>query len=247
MEIGRRDLFVGAASLGLAKLSSTLGVTSATEEGPAPANPGWHPLTSSLLDRASRAGHRTDRLLVEHTIHAVAERRRQRRPLMIKWLETPTCAFEHLSRYDQAELVRMRLASFWHGPMPSGGIGEDDPERGFDLYQRATDLLRVDEHDLALMAPKLTAKRRATEAQHSRQAIFKIRAVAAHIGWLETSLPTAAAESICAIEDLLSIGRAESSPAIYHHLRVFEAYENGLLATWETREELICVPVSTVA
>jgi hypothetical protein len=130
--------------------------------------------------------------------------------------------------------------------MPSGGIGEDDPERWFDLYQRATDLLSVDEHDLALMAPKLAAKRRATEAQHPRQAIFKVRAVAAHIGWLETSLAAAAAESICAIEDLLSIGRAESSQAIYHQLRVFEAYENGLLATWETPEELVCVPVSAV-
>jgi hypothetical protein len=246
MEIGRRGLLVGAANLSLAKLSSTLGGTSPTEEGPGPADQAWHPLTSSLLDRASRAGHRTDRLLVEHTIHAVAERRRRRRPLMIKWLETPTCAFEHLSRYGRAELVRMRSASFWHGPMPSAGIGEDDPERWFDLYQRATDLLRVDEHDLALMAPKLTAKRRATEVQHPRQAIFRIRAVAAHIGWLETSLPATAAESICAIEDLLSIGHAESSQAIYHQLRVFEAYENGLLATWETPEELVCVPVSAV-
>jgi hypothetical protein len=30
----------------------------------------------------------------------------------------------------------------------------------------------------------------------------------------------------------------------YHQLKVFEACEHGLLATWETPEELVCVPVS---
>ena len=231
-----------AANLSLARVGLALGVSLPIRERPAPADQGWHPLTSPLLDRAARAGHRTDRLLVEHTIHGVAERRRQHRPLMIKWLETPTRAFEHLSRYGWAELVRMRSASFWRTPLPSAGIGEDNPERWFDLYGHATNLLRVDEHDLALMAPKLAAKRRAKEAQHPRQAIFKIRAVAAHIGWLETSLPAAAAEAICAIEDLLSAGHTESSQAIYHQLMVLDAYENGLLATWETRDELVCCP-----
>jgi hypothetical protein len=31
-----------------------------------------------------------------------------------------------------------------------------------------------------------------------------------------------------------------------HQLRTFEAFERGLLATWETPEELVCVPVGTV-
>jgi len=57
-----------------------------------------------------------------------------------------------------------------------------------------------------------------------------------------TLLPAAAANSVRAIEDLLSAGHGEDSFAIYHQLKVFEAYERGLLATWETPDALICVP-----
>jgi hypothetical protein len=92
------------------------------------------------------------------------------------------------------------------------------------------------------MAPKLTAERRAAP-----QAVWKTRAVAAQIGWLETSLPAATADALCAIEDLLSAGHTEVSEKIHHQSRVFEAYENGLLAMWETRDELVCVAVSAVA
>jgi hypothetical protein len=37
----------------------------------------------------------------------------------------------------------------------------------------------------------------------------------------------------------LSAGVSEES--IHHQLNVFEAYELGLLATWETRDVIICV------
>jgi hypothetical protein len=56
-----------------------------------------------------------------------------------------------------------------------------------------------------------------------------------------------ATEALCTIDHLLSAEHTEGSEAIYHQLRVFEAYENGLLATWETRDELVCVPVSALA
>jgi hypothetical protein len=72
--------------------------------------------------------------------------------------------------------------------------------------------------------------------------------VAAEIGWIETSLPGTAAGAIRAVEDLLAAGHAEGSMAICHQLMVFEAFEQGLLATWETpEEELVCVPVCSVA
>jgi len=71
-------------------------------------------------------------------------------------------------------------------------------------------------------------------------AIFGVRAVAAQIGWLETSLPAAAVDALCNVEMLLCSGFSERSEQIYHQLLVFEACENGLLATWETPAELVC-------
>ena len=44
------------------------------------------------------------------------------------------------------------------------------------------------------------------------------------------------------VELLLRSGTSESSVAIDNQLEVFRAYELGLLATWETPDELICVP-----
>jgi hypothetical protein len=143
MEIGRRGLLVGVASLSLPKLSSPLGATPPVEERPTPTHQGWHPLTRSLLDRAGRAGHRVDRFLVERAIHEVAKARPKHRSLVIKWLDTPTEAYEHLSRYGRDELVRMRAASFWRGTRPFAAKGKDDSERSFDLYNHATNVLRV--------------------------------------------------------------------------------------------------------
>jgi hypothetical protein len=54
-------------------------------------------------------------------------------------------------------------------------------------------------------------------------------------------LPGAAAGAIRAVEDLLSAGYAEGSMEICHQLMVFESFECGLLATWETPGALVCV------
>lgn len=244
MEIGRRKLLVGAVGLSLARLSPTFGTATPAEEEPISSGRGLHPLTRSLLDRAGRAGARLDQFLVERAIREIAELRPKQPPLAIKWLDTPARAFEHLCLYGLDELVRMRSARFWRGTPSSIGIGKNDPdERLFDLYGHATDVLRVEEHDRALMEPKLTAKRRSDEIPGGT---FRARTIAARIGWLETSLPAAAAEAVCAVEDLLAAGHTECSKGIYHQLMVFEACENGLLATWETGDELVCVPASTV-
>jgi hypothetical protein len=69
---------------------------------------------------------------------------------------------------------------------------------------------------------------------------FKVRAVAAQIGWLETCIPVVAAQAVTDVELLLSAGGSEEP--IHHRLHVFEAYEFGLLATWETPAGIICVP-----
>ena len=239
MEIGRRELLAGAVTLSLARLAPSLGVSPSADEMPVSTDHRWHPLTRSLLDRASRAGQRLDRPRVERIIHGVAE---EHGPLVIKWMENPTRAFEHLTRYGLDDLVQMETATFWPAPRPFPVTDEGAAERSFELFWRATQLLRVDEHDRALMAPKLNAKARAMTTQSGPEAIFEARAIAAQIGWLETSLPAAAARAVRAVEDLLSAGHSEDSVTIYHQLRVFEACEHGLLATWETAEALICAP-----
>jgi len=239
MEIGRRGLLAGAASLSLVNLVRLSGPNSSAGEEPAPTDQQWHPLTRSLLDRAGRAGQRLDRPRVERIVHEVSEE--HGRPV-IKWMESPACAFEHLSRYPLNDLIQMGTAKFWPVPPLFTVTTDDAAERSFELYWHAAQILKAEEHDRALMAPKVIAKRRAIEAQFSSEAIFEVRAVAAQIGWLETLLPAAAAKAVSAIEDLLSAGHGEDSLAIYHQLKVFEACEHGLLATWETPHVLVCVP-----
>jgi len=73
----------------------------------------------------------------------------------------------------------------------------------------------------------------------SAETVFKVRAVAAQIGWLETCIPVVAAQAVTDVELFLSSGASKES--IHHQLNVFEVYELGLLATWETQDAVICV------
>jgi hypothetical protein len=243
MEIGRREFLAGAASLGLASMVGPLGLSPAGEEYPATTDRRWHPLTESLLDRGRRAGQQLDRPRLERVIREVAWE--HGRPV-IKWMEFPDRAFEHLRRYPLNELALMPTAQLWPFPPPVSAGGRDAAEHSFELCWHATQVLRVEEHGRALMAPKLAYKAKAIASQSRSELIFEARAIAAEIGWIETSLPGAAAAAIRAVEDLLSAGHAEGSMAIYHQLRAFEAFEHGLLATWETPDELVCVPRTIV-
>jgi hypothetical protein len=114
----------------------------------------------------------------------------------------------------------------------------------FVLRGLVADIVGVEGHDRALMDPKVLAKSRAIAERASAEAVFEARAVYAQIGWLETCLPVAAAQAVTDIELFLSAGCKETDEPIYHQLKVFEAYELGLLATWETPDALVCVPVS---
>jgi hypothetical protein len=238
MEIGRRELLAGAASLGLSTMVGPTGAIPVGAEDPAPSNHRWHPLTQSLLDRAVRAPQRPDRRHVERIIREVAGE--HGRPV-IKWMDTPDRAFEHLCRYPLDELMQMPTALFW--PFPPRVLAKDGDaeERSVELYLHATQVLRVEEHGRALMAPKVSHKAQAIASQSRPELVVEARAVAAETGWIETSLSAAAAGAIRAVEDLLSAGYAEGSMEICHQLRAFEAFEHGLLATWETPEELVCV------
>jgi hypothetical protein len=114
-------------------------------------------------------------------------------------------------------------------------------DRAFEVRMIANELLGVEEHDRLLMAPKLRAKSQAVSANASDGEVFRVRAVSSQIGWLETSMADAATQAVSNVDLLLSAGASEDSVAIDHQLMIYEAYERGLLATWKTPAELICV------
>ena len=80
------------------------------------------------------------------------------------------------------------------------------------ISRLANDVLRPDEHDRALMAPKLVAKQNPSA---NPDAAFEVRAVAAQIGWLETSITDATVEALCRVEVLLSQGLSEVSEPVH--------------------------------
>jgi hypothetical protein len=156
----------------------------------------------------------------------------------------PSGAFDHLSRYGLDALLRMGTASLWRRAAPSVGFDDQSLDLSFVLGRLVADIVRVEDHDRALMAPKLLAKSAAMAGNASAEAAVQVRAVAAQIGWLETSMPVAAAQAVADVELLMSSGFSEQDESLRHQLRVFEAYELGLLATWETADALICTPIS---
>jgi hypothetical protein len=238
MNIDRRRLLAGTAGMALAGLF-----------GPGDAGP-WHPLTRSLLDRARRvksASRPTDTARIERVIRHLADASGRSDAPVIKWLPDPFAAHDLLSSHGLDELLRMGMAGFWRRRASSGPFDDRSLDLSFVLRGVVADIVGVEHHDRALMAPKLLAKSRAIAEGASAKAIFEARAVSAQIGWLETCLPVAAAQAVADIELFLSAGSAETDEPVYHQLKVFEAYELGLLATWETPDALICIPTSARA
>jgi hypothetical protein len=175
-----------------------------------------------------------------------AEWRRERddRSLVIKWLSDPAEAVDYLNRLGLDALLSMEGTNFWHVPGLVRPFDVGAFDRAFDVRCRSADVLRVEENDRVLMAPKLAAKSSAIVSGASPPELFVVRAKLAQIGWLETSWAAAAANAIFEIELALHAGEAEDCQLIDHQLRVFEAHESGLLATWETPDALICVPTA---
>jgi hypothetical protein len=200
-----------------------------------------HQLTRSLIERARRANTATNRVdidAIERVIRRTAGASGS--PPVIKWMVSPTEAFDRLRELSSSELGT-GLAALWRvrrSCLPC----QDAFERSFRARQLASEILRPDDHDRMLMAPKLSAISEARRAGASPTELRGVRAACFEIGWLETSLPAVAVEAICAIEALLVSGAQPGSDAVRDRVRVFEAYELGLLATWETRTEIICVP-----
>jgi hypothetical protein len=130
----------------------------------------------------------------------------------------------------------MGTASFWREAQPSVPCDFGAFDGVFEVRVTANKLLGVDEHDRILMAPKLLAKAQAISENGSDGEVFRVRAVSSQIGWLETSMADAAGQAVSDVELLLTSGGPESSVAIDNQLWIFESFECGLLATWETSD-----------
>jgi hypothetical protein len=242
MDFDRRQVLIGSAGAAIARLfpaghdTRGPGFHSVTE---------CHPLTRSLLDRARKIGQcreAPDGAAVERAIGQFAGSSDYARRPVIKWMDTPSDAFDHLSRFGLDALLEMATDGFWRRCRPPVPQDARALDRAFEVRMLANDLLGVDEHDRLLMAPKLRAKSEAISASSSDAEVFQVRATSSQIGWLETSLADVAAGAVSNVELLLSTGASEGSVAIDHQLSAFESHERGLLATWETPAELVCVP-----
>lgn len=244
MEIDRRQVLLGTVCSAMALSFGTRGTGQGLVELPRGAKE-WHPLTRSLLERAGRIGRGSDppnRTLLERAVRQVADPSGNMNALVIKWMDTPKDAHDHLSGFGLDALLRMGSASLWRRNRAPISPNEETFDRALEVRMLADELLRVGEHDWTLIAPKLRAKSQAMSANLSDREVFRVRAVSAQIGWLETSMADVAAQTIANVELLLSTGECEGSVAIDHQLKVFDAHEYGLMATWETADALICVP-----
>jgi hypothetical protein len=241
MELDRRQLLL---ALGMASVSGIAGTASAglTQTG----QPKCHQLTRSLIDRARRASSASttmDALAIERVIRRVMTLggNHHGRPI-IKWIADPAGAFDLLKRRDLADLMEMGPTTLWRAAQHPFQQDEEAFERSFLVRQLLFDILEPDEHDRILMGPKLRAISDTRCAGASAEELFLVRAVLSQIGWLETSLPAVATNAIEEVDALLCSGASADSDAVQHRLMTFEAYEKGLLATWEMPDEIICVP-----
>jgi hypothetical protein len=243
VDIDRRKLLAGSACLALTGLVEPAVAYCRVDTTACDEAPPWHPLTRSLLDRARRANTidgRANAANTERLIRDVARAQGCANPLVIKWLADPFEAYAHLSQLGLDELLQMNNAQLWRRAGPKVDLDDDRLSSYLVLGGVIGDTVRPSDHDRLLMAPKLLSKARVMAENASVEAIFEVRSVAAQIGWLETCLPVAAAQAVTDVELFLSSGAPKES--IHHQLEVFEAYELGLLATWETPGEVLCVP-----
>ena len=148
MDIDRRQLLVGTVCSALTGAVGGRGVGPSLVEPDVSGVQGWHPLTRSLLERAQRIGRgrcAPDRAMVERTIRQFADASGCAEPPVIKWMDTPTDAFDHLSRFGLDALLDMGTTSFWRRSQPPASRDEETFDRAFEVRMMANELLGVDE------------------------------------------------------------------------------------------------------
>jgi hypothetical protein len=246
MILDRRRLLLNAtaAMVALPIISRTVAWAAADLEQIRDAPPTkWHPMVEAILGRARNANRRniSDRDLIEHTIKGRAQATACK-IAPVKWMKTPADAHAYLSHQGLEALLKADVARFWK--FDDSEVlqrGFDYPESAYDAQSEAEEVFRVDEREADVSAPKQRAKARAIANNLSTQDLFHTRAVSSQIGWLETVIARAAAYSIYQMELLLSMRIREDAVEITLLRDVFDVHEHGLLATWETTSELVCV------
>jgi hypothetical protein len=108
-------------------------------------------------------------------------------------MDTPTDAFDHLSRFGLDALLDMGSASFWRRNQPPVSHDAGAFDRAFEVRMMANELLGLKEQDRTIMAPKLLAKSQAMSANQSDEEVFRVRAVSAQIGRGITAASSSAA------------------------------------------------------
>ena len=141
-------------------------------------------LAASLLDRARRIDRSlpADEDAIERTIQQYADETGWTKPLVIKWLDSPTEVHQHLSGLGLDALLDMDAATFWRRCEPSVTADEELFDRCWSAKLEADRLLDVREAERALMAPKLLAKSRAMSNNLSPEEGFQDKAISAQIG-----------------------------------------------------------------
>lgn len=246
MKLDRRQVLAGVAGLALTGGAGVIGKDLAIpslQEKPEP----FHPLTRSLLDRARRVGSRAgslDRAIVEDTVRRFSEKTSRESGLVIEWLDGPEEAFDRLSRIGLEGLLAMGETNFWSLHTTPSVTEAAWCDSASSARLMAGRLLRVEDHDRLLMAPKLAAKSHAVRTGCNLDELYRVRAASAQIGWLETSMADAAARAVGNVEMRIGSGLPADDASIYNQILVFEAHEQGLLASWETPSALLCVPAT---
>lgn len=187
--IDRRDfLKIGAGSAVMTLVGSS-GIAALAKDGQARPELGWHPLTWSLIRRAedaSSAPKNVDTSQVERVIAETWEAQGCARPPVLKWLPDPFSAFAQLKDYGLNELLEMAPTTLWS----RAALSQRADDRSLKntrcvRFECVWDIVDVEEHDRALMSPKLLAKSQAMAGGISAEDVFKVRAIAAQIGWLD--------------------------------------------------------------
>jgi hypothetical protein len=238
MKIDRRSFLLAAACLAMAKL---VGPTFGQPRPSGSDEPPWHPFTRSLLDRARQASSvdgPANTVRIEGIIRETALTQGWTKPPVIKWLADPFEAIAYLSQLGLDELLQMGNAQLWRRAGPKTDLDEDRLNSHLVLGGMIGDTVRASDHDRLLMAPKLLSKARVMAENASAEAVFKVRAVAAQIGWLETCIPVVAAQAVTDIELLLSSGVSEES--LHHQLRVMSK------SLWRRQDSFRCQDRRTI-
>jgi hypothetical protein len=201
----------------------------------------FNPLVLSLLDRA-RVEKAPNRDLIADIIKRRANFAGIELP-PLRWMNTPSDVFTFLFTFTLPTLMDMQLKQLWSVPRTTNLTTHwIDFSRAYEISRVAADVLSAEARTAYLDEPKLRAKAMAASAGLPQQEILLMRCVCSEIDWLQTNMAQAACNATHDLELQLSIGgKSRYDPDVLSLIEILKTAEQGLLATWELSEEIICI------